>query len=177
MIVPQLLRSCLFLLERPDRGKLAIVTGAQMVLGLLDLAGVALIGAVGVLSVSSLSGQPVPASVQRLLPDLFSGASDSLTVLLVLSALAGLLLILKSALSFFLARRTFQFLARRQAAVSLRATTGLLTRPISALQEKASQDTAFVLTAGFGAAIIEGIFNSKSFYSVVLDGDGSKNPN
>ena len=30
---------------------------------------------------------------------------------------------------------------------------------------------------GFGAAIKEGIFNSKSFYSVVLDGDGSKNPN
>ena len=30
---------------------------------------------------------------------------------------------------------------------------------------------------GFGAAIIEGNCNSKSFYSVVLDGDGSKNPN
>tara|TARA_E500000331_G_C17060823_1_gene628119 strand:+ start:45 stop:728 length:684 start_codon:yes stop_codon:yes gene_type:complete len=29
---------------------------------------------------------------------------------------------------------------------------------------------------GYGAAIIEGIKNSKSFYSVILDGDGSKNP-
>ena len=29
---------------------------------------------------------------------------------------------------------------------------------------------------GYGAAIINGINNSKSFYSVILDGDGSKNP-
>ena len=31
-------------------------------------------------------------------------------------------------------------------------------------------------TVGFGAAIVEGIKNSNSYYSVILDGDGSKNP-
>lgn len=153
MSLPLLLKSCFFLLDRTDRVKLAVFTGAQMLLGLLDLAGVALIGVVGVLSVSSLSGQPVPAPVRRFLPDLSVEVPDSMSVILLLSALAGLLLILKSAVSFSLATWTFQFLAQRQAAVSLRATTALLTRPISVLQEKASQDTAFVLTAGFGAAI------------------------
>mgnify|MGYP000420824124 CR=1 FL=1 len=153
MSVLQLLKSCFFLLDRPDRVKLAVVTVAQMVLGLLDLAGVALVGTVGVLSVSALSGQDVPTQVQRFLPNVSTGASDSISVILILSALAGLLLILKSAFSFLLAKRTYQFLAQKQAAVSLRATTALLTRPISVLQEKASQDTAFVLTAGFGAAI------------------------
>ncbi len=29
---------------------------------------------------------------------------------------------------------------------------------------------------GYGAAIVEGIKNSNSYYSVILDGDGSKNP-
>ena len=124
-----------------------------MLLNLLDLAGVALVGVVSVLSVTTLSGQPVPENIDGYIRWLFADDGDSIALVLLLSAIAGALLILKSGASFGLVRVTFRFLARKQAETTLQVTAALFTQPLGVLRQKASQDTAFVLTAGFGAAI------------------------
>ena len=149
----ELLKSCLLLLPSSDRIRLILLTLGLMLLNLLDLAGVALVGVVSVLSVTALSGQPVPETIDGYIRWLFADDGDSIALILLLSAIAGALLILKSGASFGLVRVTFRFLARKQAETTLQVTAALFTQPLGVLRQKASQDTAFVLTAGFGAAI------------------------
>ena len=153
MKVISLIRNCLGLLPPRDRFLLGLATFAQMVAGLLDLAGVALIGLVSLVSVSIVSNTPLSAQVERFVPLVGLSGREPVTVVLIISAVAGAALLLKSVLSVFLARLTFRFLAHRQANLSVTLTAALLTKPIAAIQQNASQDTAFVLTAGTGAAM------------------------
>ena len=60
----QIIGQGLSLLERRDRWLLGLITVAQMAAGLLDLVGVLLLGLVGVLSVSVVSGSALPSIVQ-----------------------------------------------------------------------------------------------------------------
>lgn len=156
-----LIRGSLRLLSRRDRVLLALITLAQMATGLMDLAGVLLIGLVSVISMAAVSGAAVPSQVQTVIDRLGLQDSDPLVVSAWLIGIAGLALIVKSFLSSVLARTTLRFLANRQAELSARLTAEFLARPLLDLQEKSSQDVAFGLTIGVQAATI-GILGSAS---------------
>ena len=161
MTVLRIVRRSLDLLDRRNRILLGLITLVQMATGLLDLAGVMLIGAVSVLSVSAVAGTALPASVQTWIDRVGLGGMDPLALTAWLAALAGIALVTKTALSAGLARRTLRFLANRQAALSAQLTARLLSRPLLEVQARASQDLAFVLTIGTQAATV-GILGSAS---------------
>ena len=150
----QIIGQGLSLLERRDRWLLGLITVAQMAAGLLDLVGVLLLGLVGVLSVSVVSGSALPSIVQSGV-DQFSLQSVAPEVLAAwLCILAGVALVAKSILSALLLRRTYRFLSFRQAALSARLTSSLLSRPLLDIQARASQDTAFVVIVATQAATV-----------------------
>jgi ABC-type multidrug transport system fused ATPase/permease subunit len=124
----------------------------QMSTSLLDLVGVLLIGLVGALAVTTVQSQPPPPAVAQII-DLFGleDLSDQALVS-VLAGAAALVLLSKSIFSSYFTRRVLVFLANRQALVSARLSKVLLSRPLTFVQKRSSQETAYALIAGAGAA-------------------------
>ncbi len=152
MTVRQAVRSALNLLSRRDRRLLGLSIVIQMATSLLDLLGVLLIGLVGALAVTTVQSLPPPTMVQTVTHTLgLRGISDQ-SLVLVLSAGAAIVLLTKSVLSSYLTRRVLVFLANRQALVAARLARELLSRPLSFVQKRSSQETAYAIISGTGAA-------------------------
>ena len=128
--------------------------GIQMATSLLDLVGVLLVGLVGALSVTTIQSQPPPAQVTQFAGALGLGGLSAQELVLVFAGAAAVVLLTKSVLSSYLTRRVLIFLANRQALVSARLSKELLSRPLTFLQRRSSQETAFALITGAGAATV-----------------------
>lgn len=147
------LQESLRLLTRTDQRKLVIVTLAQSSLALLDLVGVALIGIVAAASTALVQGNSPP--IMGSLPGYADMPTDDLArFLLILAVVAGILLVGKSILSLLLTRRVFGFLAKRQAWVAGQLAKRLVEMPMSQIQSRSSQLTAYALMAGVNAAVL-----------------------
>ena len=147
--------SALRLLSVPSRLRLILLVAVNMSTSLLDLIGVALVGAVSVLLVTFV--QPSDASSTAGFPmDLVSSlqiARDP-SGLFFLGLAAGLFLMCKSVVAAYLSRRTLLFLARRQAAVTEGLVVRVFMQPLSVIERRTSQETAYSLLAGVNAAIV-----------------------
>ena len=154
MKVREAVKKALALLTKRDRRLLGVSIVIQMATSLLDLAGVLLLGLVGALAVTTVQSQPAPAIVQGVADSLGLGGFSSQALVAVLAALAGVLLLSKSLISSVLMRRVFVFLANRQALVSARLARELLRRPLTFIQMRSSQETAYALIQGAGSATI-----------------------
>lgn len=152
------IRQALRLLDARSLRILTLLVVIQIGLATLDLVGVFLLGVVVALSAASISGQD-PAFLGDL-PERFGVSVDGqISLLITLAVIAGLVLIAKSIISFILIRRSFRFLANRQAMISSRLASRLLSRPLLDVQRRSSQQTAYALTAGVNAATL-GILGS-----------------
>ena len=154
MTVRQAIRASLALLNGRDRRLLGISIAIQMATSMLDLAGVLLLGLVGALAVTVVQSEPVPATVAGVADFIGLGDLDGQELMVVLAACAAAVLLTKSVASSYLTRRVFVFLANRAALVSARLTRALLSLPLTFLQRRSSQETAFALIQGTAAATI-----------------------
>jgi len=155
----QSIKAALALISRRDRRILILLIGIQASLAFLDLIAIALLGIVVALSASALTGA-TPAVVSMVLDRVGLSNSDPLTLSLALAAVAAVLLVTKSIISFLLTRRTLRFLANRQAMVSGKMAADLLARPLLFIQRRSSQETAYALTSGVNATILGVIGNA-----------------
>jgi ABC-type multidrug transport system fused ATPase/permease subunit len=138
----------LSLLPRRDRLVVAIVALIQFLISLLDLIGVLLIGVVAALAASAATDSNLGAtgfgSIVGLLP-------DSVGFTTFIAFVAAGVLVLKSILGLLLTRRTFRFLANRQAVVAGSIAERLLNRPLLEVQARSSQEISIGLTYGVNA--------------------------
>lgn len=155
MKVREAIRAALGLLSKRDRRLLGVSVAIQMSTSFLDLVGVLLLGLVGALAVTVVQSQPAPGMVTTLADFLGLGELSGQQLVLVFAASAAVVLLTKSVLSSYLTRRVFIFLANRQALVSARLSKELLSRPLTFIQKRSSQQTAFALIQGAGAATIQ----------------------
>ena len=139
------LKRSLSLLSRRDQRILGLLVAFQLALAFLDLAAIAALGLVTSLAAASATGQS--ASFLPGLSDLL-GNPPTPTAILLLALGAGVLLVVKSALSFWGTRRAFRFLANRQAMVASKLANELLSRPLLLVQRRSSQENAQALTGG-----------------------------
>lgn len=146
-------RLSLDLLNRRDHVIIILLLGIQFTLALLDFVGILLVGLVATLSASVISGQ-MPDQIRVLIERFGFVNVDATTLAIALAAIAGFLFMSKSVLSFLMMRRSFRFLANRQAIVSGTLVAILLSRSILHVQKRSSQETAYALTIGANAATI-----------------------
>ena len=146
-------RASLVLLTKRDRRLFGLATIAQMLLSILDLAGIILIGAIGAVAISGIDPNALPDSLlvwkQRF-------GLESLTasqLIGLLAAIAVVLLLTKTLLSALITRRMFRFLANRQADVSARLARKILSRPLLEVQRWSTSEVLYALTGGVAAAI------------------------
>ncbi len=160
--IPQAISKAVSLLPPQKRRLLFLAAGVQVSLGLLDLVGIALIGLVAVVAVTGVdsittsapSSPNLPSWADSILTSLgLEGITFSqLTVIIALSAVG--ILVLKTVLSAIMSRRIIQFLAHRQADVSVRLAREFLRRPLAIVQRWTTPEAMYALGSGVGAATV-----------------------
>jgi ABC-type multidrug transport system fused ATPase/permease subunit len=148
MGIRQSIRSALALLTKRDQRLLLLVVVIQFFVALLDLVGILLLGVVATLAAASFSDTAVAGGA---LGSFVGSLPSNVGFVVWLSAAAAILLIAKSILGMYFTRRTFRFLANRQAIVSGAIAKRLLSRPLLEVQTRSSQETSVALTLGVTA--------------------------
>lgn len=155
MTVRETVKASLGLLSSRDRRLFVVSVLLQMATSALDILGVLLTGIVGALGVTVVQSAPPPSTIQTLTNWLGLEDYDSQQLVIIFACGAAVALLVKSLVSGLLTRRILVFLANRQAMVSARLTKELLSRPITFIQRRSSQETSFALIQGAGAATMQ----------------------
>jgi ABC-type multidrug transport system fused ATPase/permease subunit len=120
----------------------------QILFGFLDLAGIAIIGVIGSLSVSGVKSSAPGERVSSLL-DFFNLANlEFQTQIAVLGFTAMLFLVLRTILSVFFTRKILFFLSRRGAFISSELIYRWLSQPLTVIQSRSTQESVYSLTSG-----------------------------
>ena len=155
-------------LDRRDRQKIFLVIILQIILGIVDLIGVAIVGILGALAVTGVqsgrTGSRVEWALEMLNLDSFSFQSQ----VGFLGALATILLVSRTIFSAFFVRRTYFFLSRRGAKISANLISKVLSQSLVSLNSRTNQETLYRITTGV-STITTGILGT----TVALVSDGS----
>ena len=162
--VREAIEASLGLLTAADRRRYRLVVAAQMLTSFLDLAGVMLIGLVGVLAAASIQGIPPPDAVVTVVGRLGLGDLPTEALAGIVAATAAAFLVTKSTVSALLMRRVFRFLGNRQAVVSTTLTSHLLAQPLLSVESRSSQETAYALSFG----VVTAITNTLGSFAILL---------
>ena len=137
----------------PDRDlkKISLVIILQILMGLIDLLGVAIIGVLGALAVSGVQSTAPGSKVELFLRLLNLDGLVFQTQAAILGTLAAFILISRTLISVIFTRKTLYFLSRRGAILTTNLVSKLLSEPLIRIQQNTSQDLVFALTNGVNA--------------------------
>ena len=147
------------ILEPNDRSKLGAIALLQILSGLLDLAGVAVIGALGALAVNGVQSRQPGDRVTKFLEIFHIQTFSFQSQVAILGSVAAILLISKTVVSVFFTRRTLFFLSRRSAAITSKLLAKVLNQPLLWIQKRTHQQTLFAITDGVSAIMVGVIGN------------------
>ncbi len=146
-------------LSRTDRKKIFGVVIIQISFGLLDLAGVGLVGILGALAITGAQSREPGNRGSAALRILNLENQDLQTQAAVVGLLAATLLILKTVLSVIFVRKTIFFLSRRSAHISANLISRVLSQPLMKVQSKSMQQTLYGVTTGVESVVV-GVLNT-----------------
>jgi ATP-binding cassette, subfamily B, bacterial PglK len=148
------IRSSLTLLKNKDRRKLVLVVLLQFFLSMLDLVGVLLLGVIGALSISGVSGTLQSDRLNKFIQFLNLESTTLQMQVAILGASAALLLCGKTVISIFISRRIIFFLSYKSAEIA----TGLIRRifrfTLDQLNQESSQRRLFSITTGTSTIMV-----------------------
>ena len=152
-------------LSKKDKARILLIASSQVFLGLLDLLGVAAIGVLGTLAVVGFGSGKTGNRVNGILSFLrIENMSFQYQVSLI-GIIAAALLITRTAFSIFITKKTVLFLSRRAAAVSIQFLGALISRPLTEIQSRTSQQTLFFVTNGIDIIFVNLIGSSITLFS------------
>ncbi len=135
-------------LDARDRRKVLFVVILQISFGLLDLAGVAIVGILGALAVSGVQGR-APGDRTSMVLNLFNLEGFSLQgQVALLGICAAALLIGKTVFSVIFTRKILFFLSRRAAVISGELISKILNQNLLQIQKRSNQETLYFVTIG-----------------------------
>jgi ATP-binding cassette, subfamily B, bacterial PglK len=136
------------LLAKRDQLRLKLISIVQVLLGILDLVGVAFIGVLGALSISGVQSRAPGTRVYSILEFLqlenFSFQAQSAA----LGIIAISFLVLKTLLSVFFTKKSLFFLSLKGAQISANLIEDLLSRDIQEIKKRGSQEILYSCTSG-----------------------------
>ena len=150
----QSIKRIYFLLQPRDRRKLTLLLIIQIALNLLDLAGVAIIGVLGALSVNGVQSRSPGTQVTSVLDNV--GLTDKSIQFQVgaLALAAAVLLISKTFIAVFLNRKSLYFLSLKSALVSKTLVKQVLSQSLTSLNKRGTQETIYVINSGVNSLIL-----------------------
>lgn len=159
MLQKSIISRSIRVLSRSDRKKVFGVVVIQISFGLLDLAGVALVGILGALAITGSQSKEPGNRVSAALRILNLENQDLQTQATAVGLLAAFFLILKTVLSVIFVRKTIFFLSRRSANISSNLISRVLAQPLVNLQSRSMQQTLYGVTTGV-ESIVVGVLNT-----------------
>jgi ABC-type multidrug transport system fused ATPase/permease subunit len=138
------------ILPKKDRKKILYVAIIQVISGLMDLLGVAIIGILGALAISGVQSSKPGNRVNYVLSFLHLQNQSLQMQAAILGGTAALVLIARTAFSITFTRRTLFFLSRRSALISSDLISRLLSKSLLTIQERSTQETLYSVTHGVG---------------------------
>jgi len=136
------------LLAKRDQLRLKLISIVQVLLGVLDLVGVAFIGVLGALSISGVQSRAPGTRVYSILELLqlenFSFQAQSAA----LAVIAISFLVLKTLLSVFFTKKSLFFLSFKGAQISANLIEDLLSQDIQEIKKRGSQEILYSCTSG-----------------------------
>lgn len=162
------MRVALSILSRRDRSKLVIVVVVQLLLGLLDLIGIALFGVLGALAVSGVESSSVGDRVGKVLSFMNIQETSIQQQVMIIGFLACAFLIVKTLFSMFLMKRIYLFMNGKSAEISVKLTAQLLGKNILEIQSRTTQENIFRLTYGVNAIAVGVVGASVALVADVL---------
>ena len=148
-------KKSLRILSARDRKKFYIVAVIQILIGLLDLAGVVLIGVLGALAVNGVSSRQPGNRVFQFLSLLHIEDNKIQFQAFILGSIAALLLIFKTAISIFLTRRITFFLSRKSSAISDILLHKLVNQSLFEIRTRSLQENLYAVTAGVSIVAVD----------------------
>jgi len=138
----------LSVLSKKEQKKIFLVIILQIFLGLLDLAGIIVMGLLGSLAISGV-GSGKPGDRVGAFLALINLTDKPLQIQVMYLGLIGAgLLTFKTLFSLYFTRKTLYFLSRRSAHLTSILISKLLAQPLLRIQARSLQETIYVLTAG-----------------------------
>jgi ABC-type multidrug transport system fused ATPase/permease subunit len=144
----EITKFALNLLPKRDRRLLVTASLFQVGLSLLDLAGVALIGILGSLSVNGVQSKKPGERVNFVLEQLHLEGSTLQTQVAVIGSLAAGILISRTLMSAYFSRRTMFFLSKRGANISSQLVSKLLNQSYLQINTRSIQETIYSIMSG-----------------------------
>ncbi len=139
----------------PGQSRLLVAAASvQVSLGLLDLLGIALVGLLAAIAVSSVGVSGIPSQIDSVLSFVGMGGLTITQKTVIVAVVAVTVLVGKTILSALMAGRIFRFLANRQADVSGRLARNFLSRPLMDVQRWTTSEAIYALGGGVGAATV-----------------------
>ena len=137
----------------PKRSQIRIffVAIIQILLGSLDLLGVALIGILGALAVNGVQSRPAGDRVDTILSFLGIADKNFQTQAAILGVLATLTLVGRTVFSIIFTRKILFFLSRQGAHISGMLISKLLSKNLMYVNRRSNQETLFAVTTGVSA--------------------------
>jgi ABC-type multidrug transport system fused ATPase/permease subunit len=148
------LYTSLTLLSRNDKNKIFAVAVIQVLLGFLDLAGVAVMGVLGSLAVTGIQSKTPGDRVTTVLEILRIENFAFQTQVSILGALAVSLLLGRTVSTIYFTRRTLFFLANRGSKASADLISKVLAQPLIDIRRKSSQETLWSVTNGVATIML-----------------------
>jgi len=136
------------LLSERDQFRLKLISIVQVLLGVLDLVGVAFIGVLGALSISGVQSRAPGTRVYSILEILQLQNFSFQTQSAAIGIIAISFLILKTLLSVTLTKKSLFFLSLKGAQISAKLIEDLLNRDIQEIRKRGSQEILYSCTAG-----------------------------
>ncbi len=144
----QELLKCFHLLKPQDQKRIVLVTIIQIVFGLLDLLGVAVIGIVSALIVRNLNAQGPGDRVGKILELTGLEQFSSQQQIVILAICAVVVLSSKTIFSVILLRKTLYYLSRRGSQITTELFAKLLNRQLIFINSEPLQKRLFSITTG-----------------------------
>jgi ABC-type multidrug transport system fused ATPase/permease subunit len=143
-----IVKFALNLVSARDRKLLVVASAFQVALSLLDLAGVALIGVLGSLSVNGVQSKAPGDRVSFVLEMLNLQRSTFQQQVAVIGLLAAAILISRTFLSAYFSRRTMFFLSKRGANISSQLVSKLFNQSYLEVNSRSVQETIYSIMSG-----------------------------
>jgi ABC-type multidrug transport system fused ATPase/permease subunit len=148
------IRKSLSILNKRELLYLSMLTTIQVVLGFLDLLGVAAIGVLGSIATSGIQNKPYGDRVTLILEFLNIENKPLDTQSIVIGTIAATLLVTRTILSILITKKTLFYLSNKSAELTSKLLSKMFTKEITFIQSRTSQETLYALTTGVGSVTL-----------------------
>jgi len=131
-----------------EKARVYVVGVIQILLGFLDLLGVALIGVIGSLAVNGIQSKSPGNRIGQFIEFVGLDGFTFQTQVAIIGLVATVILISRTLISMYFSKKILHFLARRAALTSNILVSDLLSSSFSFIQKRSKQETIFAVTEG-----------------------------